>query len=142
MKVFRSKKVMKTLLFQLILVGVAASVFCGCATPSNNAATTTDRTVRDAPARARPDTESRGIVVRAAWFGTGTGTVNVTARVIELLRSEPQGFSGRADWLRIDPAPYRNKALVIIYDYHGAPHTLIATKERITYKLLIDNAIQ
>jgi hypothetical protein len=49
----------------------------------------------------------------------GGGTVgmlaDVTDRVVQLLRSEPNGFTATADWLRIDPTPGKNKSLLIRY---------------------------
>ncbi len=81
------------------------------------------------------------IVVTRALFGSGLNTVDVTKRVKELLESEPEGFSARADWLRNDPAPAKPKALAIIYDYRGK-HCLFVTawKEKVTKEILIENA--
>lgn len=81
------------------------------------------------------------VVVHSAAFGRGTHVVDVTARVIELLRTEPKGFSARNDWLHADPLPYNKKTLVINYDYQGKPYTLMVHGgSKVSCDLLIENA--
>ena len=79
-------------------------------------------------------------IVSARW-GSGTNVMDVTARVIELLHREPSGFAARVDWLKSDPAPYKNKTLLITYDYSGRRSSYIATGgSKVTYDLLLANA--
>lgn len=118
----------------LLVIAVAAVMLAGCASSPTQAA----------PPTAAHDTGKvatvAGITVHSARFGTGTNVVDVTDRVVELLRTQPQGFTARADWFGNDPRPYKRKAIVILYDYKGASHIFLATDERITADLLIKNA--
>lgn len=66
------------------------------------------------PLIARPETV-KDIRVELALFGSGTQLADVTDRVAQLLRDEPDGFTARADWLHIDPVPGKNKSLMIRY---------------------------
>ena len=112
-----------------ILIG--ATTICFLLTPTASAAISSGS----------PSTATGEILVATALFGSGTKVANVTKRVVELLHSDPDGFSARADWLRADPIPYKSKALVIAYDYKGK-HRLFVTPagERVSYKLLVANA--
>ena len=66
---------------------------------------------------------------------------DVTPRVIELLHREARGFAARVDWLGIDPAPYKNKTLVIVYYRAGKQNTFKASGGRkVSYELLLANA--
>ena len=85
------------------------------------------------------DASAPKIVVTKALFGSGLNVVDVTKRVAELLHSEPDGFSARADWLKSDPLPYKTKALVIAYDYKGR-HYLFVTTQKVSYQLLVEYA--
>ncbi len=77
----------------------------------------------------------------SARFAAGTNAIDVTARVIELLHREPAGFSARADWLKADPAPYRSKTLVIIYNYGGRQNLFsVVGGEKVSYDVLVANA--
>jgi hypothetical protein len=69
----------------------------------------------------------KGVIVEQALFGSGTSLADVTDRVVQLLLSEPQGFTAQSDWLRVDPAPGKNKSLVIRYVYHDAVRMFVVT---------------
>lgn len=87
------------------------------------------------------DTDIRDIDIRAATFGTGTHTADVTDRVIHLLQSDPAGFSARADTLGVDPLPYSNKCLIIDYYYKGKPcRFAVVGQQHVSYKLLLKKA--
>ncbi len=110
-------------LFSLI---IALFMFAGCAAAPNP--TKGSKIVRD-------------IEVQSAVFGSGANVADVTDRVVELLRSEPKGFTPRADWLRVDPLPYKRKSLAISYKYRGEPHLLVTSnQEKVSYDLLLKNA--
>jgi hypothetical protein len=115
---------------RLSIILLTASIgLVGCATSSN------------APAVAANDRTVRDIYVRSAEFGSGIHIADVTDRVSELLRIEPGGFWARADWLRVDPIPYKAKSLVIDYDYKGHPcRIFINSPNKVTYDLLVENA--
>jgi hypothetical protein len=94
-----------------------------------------------APAALHDSSPKVEITVTSALFGNGTKIADVTRRVEELLKTEPDGFAARADWLRADPNPYRSKAFVITYDYKGKHCTfLIPAGEKVSYKRLVENA--
>ncbi|MEP6664476.1 MAG: hypothetical protein ABJC04_12520 [Verrucomicrobiota bacterium] len=77
----------------------------------------------------------------SARYGVGTNIVDVTLRVIELLHRENTGFKVSPDWLKTDPAPYKNKALLIVYNSQGKPNIFNAPEgTRIKYQILLDSA--
>jgi hypothetical protein len=125
--------------FKLIVIAAAALAFCGCANIHTEAASTPPGQTKPAAGIRRAPVPA-GLSVRAARFGSGTNVTDVTDRVVELLRTQPQGFTARADWFGVDPRPYKRKAIVILYEYRGSPQVLLATEERITFDLLIENA--
>ncbi|HXE51940.1 MAG TPA: hypothetical protein VN541_02950 [Tepidisphaeraceae bacterium] len=89
------------------------------------------------PIVARPETV-RDIRVELALFGSGTHLADVTDRVAQLLRDEPAGFTARADWLHTDPAPGKNKSLLIRYRYHNQERLFLITGgNRASYEALI-----
>jgi hypothetical protein len=95
------------------------------------------------PSRAALDDDPSGskVVVTRALFGSGLKVQDVTQRVVDLLRTEPNGFSVRTDWLRDDPAPGKPKALAITYDYKGKHYLFVtASKEKVSNEILIENA--
>lgn len=114
-----------------LLPVLLASCLAGCAhdRPGSTAAL---------PAVAPSGRTVRDVVILSAVFGTGSTFVDVADRVAELLRTEPQGFTARSDWLRVDdPVPYKNKALVITYRHRGQERTFLATgDQRVSYDLL------
>jgi hypothetical protein len=87
--------------------------------PSNSQSA--DRFEPESPARVKD------IEIEQALFGSGTHLADVTGRVVELLRTEPKGFTAREDWLHIDPAPRKNKSLLIWYRYKGKERMYVIT---------------
>jgi hypothetical protein len=57
--------------------------------------------------------------VVSAYFGTGDGFADVTARVAELIRTEPAGFATTEDELQADPTPGLRKEFMVVYEYGG-----------------------
>jgi hypothetical protein len=82
----------------------------------------------------------RDVTIRSAVFGSGLKVADVTPRVIHLLHNEPAGFFARRDWLHVDPRPYKNKVLLINYEYKGKPFTLLVTDQKVNYELLEEYA--
>lgn len=81
------------------------------------------------------------VIVEQALFGSGTKLVDVTDRVVELLRSEPQGFKAEADWLRVDPVPGKTKSLWIRYVYRDTPRMfMVSLNNRASYQAMIAGA--
>ncbi|HEX5228242.1 MAG TPA: hypothetical protein VFW44_11055 [Bryobacteraceae bacterium] len=115
---------MKSLIAPLIVVVAISSLCAGdvqqdsfsCA-PSVTAAESVPSSVAKSttrPAIVHPETV-QDIRVELALFGSGTHLADVTDRVAELLRDKPEGFTARAEWFHIDPAPGKNKSLLIRY---------------------------
>jgi hypothetical protein len=96
---------MKTL--QLLLLGACLFWMTGCGT------TPRDSHVPPTAIRSR----SGEILVISAVYGSGTKFADVTARVNELLHQPSVEFFTRPEWLRADPTPGWNKALIIVYEY-------------------------
>lgn len=116
-------------------LALAAALLIGMAACSHHAA--------NPPARAIPGSGDvvGDVVIEQALFGSGAHLVDVTSRAVQLLRSEPQGFTARADWLRIDPEPGKNKSLLLRYNYRGKERFFIVTGEnRVSYNALISDA--
>ena len=133
-------------LITLLVIGVAVCeastagirpVPASCATSPQHmkSVRTAGHTTR--PIVARPETV-RDIRVELALFGSGTHLADVTDRVAQLLRDEPAGFTARADWLHTDPAPGKNKSLLIRYRYHNQERLFLITGgNRASYEALI-----
>ena len=104
----------------------------------------------------RPASASSGMVydvrIELALFGSGTHLADVTDRVIELLRSEPQaisantaitpnmvmGFTATAANLHIDPTPGKNKSLLIRYRWHDHERLFMVTGgQRASYAAMV-----
>lgn len=127
---------MKSLIATLVVVVAISSLCAGdvqqasmsCApsvtaiesAPSSVAKSTTQ------PAIAHPQTV-QDIRVELALFGSGTHLVDVTDRVAELLRDKPEGFTARAEWFHIDPAPGKNKSLLIRYRWRNQERYFLVT---------------
>ena len=70
----------------------------------------------------------------------GDRVADVTARVIELLHSQPDGFIVNAQSLGTDPKPGKGKLLTIDYDYKGHAFTLIISAgKKVSYQTLLEN---
>ena len=84
-------------------------------------------------------TTVKDVRIELALFGSGTHLVDVTDRAVELLRTQPQGFEARADWLKIDPMPGKNKSLLIRYRYHNQERYFMVTGgNRASYSALVE----
>jgi hypothetical protein len=115
---------------KLILTGVA--LFLLLPVPPLSAAITL------AP---KAKTEDNGLVVTSALFGSGRKVADVTKRVTELLAAEPREFFAKASSLRVDPWPYRTKALAILYRYEGKNCLFVVQGgDKVSYKILVENA--
>jgi hypothetical protein len=103
-----------TVKIQHILVVTAALLVVGCAVNS-------DQTIPSQPPSA--ETPSIGdIVIISATYGSGTNYADVTSRVNYWLRQPDGEFFARPEWLKADPTPGWNKALVIVYECKGHRH--------------------
>jgi hypothetical protein len=60
--------------------------------------------------------------ILAAYFGTGGTFADVTARVAELIQTEPGGFGTTGDVLGADPFPNLRKEFMVVYEYGGQRH--------------------
>jgi hypothetical protein len=70
------------------------------------------------------------IDIERATFGTGLSNTDVTAKVTNLLKSPSQSFVVNADTLGGDPAPYKNKSLIIDYLVDGERYRYSATSRQ------------
>ncbi len=102
---------MKIHLFQFLC---AALLVTGCAANS-------DRTTYS-PQPGAQSPAIGNISIISATYGSGTQFADVTARVIYWLRSPDAEFFARPEWLKADPTPGWNKALVIVYTCQGRRH--------------------
>jgi TPR repeat protein len=81
------------------------------------------------------------LTILSAEFGMGKQVTNLTARVIELLHTQPGGFTADAKSLGADPLPGKKKRLTIKYDYAGADYTFtIQAAKKVSYQSLVQNA--
>lgn len=96
------------------LFGVACSILLatGCAT--NQSA---PKTSYRPPAAA--ESPSANLLVISAVYGSGIHFADVTYRVNDLLHQPEVEFFARPEWLKADPTPGWNKALVIVYEHKG-----------------------
>ena len=62
------------------------------------------------------------ILIISATYGSGTHYADVTTRVNYWLRQPDAEFYARPEWLKADPTPGWNKALVIVYECKGQRH--------------------
>lgn len=91
------------------------------------------------PAAIQSSSVVKDVRIELALFGSGTNLVDVTDRATELLRTQPQGFEARADWLKIDPTPGKNKSLLIRYRYHDQERFFMVTGgNRASYAALVE----
>jgi hypothetical protein len=80
--------------------------------------------------------------VISAVYGSGTNFADVSIRVSDLVHQESQ-FQAHPSWLKVDPSPGWNKALVVIYDVKGQRH-IFTTGEggRVSAAILLESARQ
>lgn len=117
------KSALRGVLFAALLVSVALAQ----KNVSPQSGAPQPPTTRPAAVVPTPDAAMKDVRIELALFGSGTHLADVTDRVVELLRTQPQGFTARADWLKVDPAPGKNKSLLIRYRYHDQERTFMIT---------------
>ena len=88
-----------------------AVVLCGCVTSTP--------TSRPAVPPSSVSSPSANILVISAVYGSGTNFADVTYRVNDLIHQPTVEFFARPEWLKADPTPGWNKALVIVYELEG-----------------------
>ena len=97
-----------------VAIGVSMALVAGCASQSQ---------VPKPPAPATIPSPPADFLVISAVYGSGTHFADVTHRVDDLLHHRDDGiFFARPEWLRADPTPGWNKALVIVYEFKGVRH--------------------
>lgn len=94
----------------------------GCATSRNSA-------FRVVPLETQPAKAASDLTLVSAVFGADTQFADVTSRVIDLLNQPDTTFAANRRWLRVDPAPGRNKTLVIVYEFRGRRHQFTVGKD-------------
>lgn len=62
--------------------------------------------------------EKNGLQIVSAIYGSGTAFSDVTDEATSLLNNQTK-FYARPEWLRVDPTPGWNKALVIVFVFEG-----------------------
>jgi hypothetical protein len=101
-----------------VALGVGIALVAGCASQSQ---------VPKPPPPATISSPSAGFLLISAVYGSGPHFADVTHRVDDLLHHQGGGsFFARPEWLRADPTPGWNKALVIVYEFKGARHIFSA----------------
>lgn len=91
----------------LWIIGLGLFLAAGCATK---------------PPAARPaviSSPAAEVLVISATYGSGTRFADVTYRVNAMLHQPDVEFFARPEWLKADPTPGWNKALVIVYEHKG-----------------------
>lgn len=67
--------------------------------------------------------------------------MDVSYRVNELIHQGDVDFFARPEWLRADPTPGWNKALIIVFDYKGHRNTFVGGEGgRVSAEVLIRHA--
>jgi hypothetical protein len=127
---------------------IASALFiaagAGAATDQTSGAPAAAKTATRAEApTTRPASDAGAMVndvrIELALFGSGTHLADVTDRVVQLLRTEPQGFLARSDSLHIDPVPGKNKSLLIRYRYQDQERLFLITGgNRASYAALVE----
>ncbi len=88
---------------------------------------------------APPDSSS--ITIQSAEFGAKKKMADVTARVIELLHTNSDGFTVNTNTLGCDPFPRRKKHLTIKYEFKDFNFTSTnSIGDDVSYQTLINNA--
>lgn len=93
---------------KIFSIGFGLLLLAGCATKHR------DTRLMAPSAVSSPTTD---LLVISAVYGSGTKFADVTPRVNELLHQPDVEFFARPEWLRTDPTPGWNKALVIVYEF-------------------------
>ena len=111
---------MKT--FPLLNLGASLLLAAGCANTSSHFSKQ-NHTNQPPTADSSP---AAHLLIISAVYGSGTKFADVTYRVNDLLRQPGVEFFARPEWLKADPAPGWNKALVIVYEVRGRRYSFTA----------------
>ncbi len=117
----------------LLLLGLCLAIVTGCATQ------------RATSPQARPavnvDSPAVNLLLISAVYGSGTKYADVTYRVNNLIHQPNVEFFARPEWLKVDPTPGWNKALVIVYEFKGKRRTFTCGEGgRVSAEVLITAA--
>jgi hypothetical protein len=83
------------------------------------------------------------VTVVSATFGRDKKVVDVTARVIELLRTQPDGFHPNNKTLEANPPTRMKKQLTIQYRYQGADYTFVCgVGQLVSHQTFVNNALK
>lgn len=119
----------------LFLLGIVVSslLATGCATKTEAPKLTYHPIARSSPAAE--------LWVISATYGSGTQFADVTYRVNDLIHQPLVEFFARPEWLKADPTPGWNKALVIVYEFKGQ-RRIFSTGEggRVSLEMLVQPA--
>lgn len=86
------------------------------------------------------DFPNANLLIISAVYGSGTHFADVTYRVNDLLRQPGVEFFARPEWLKADPTPGWNKALVIVYEHQGHRRIFTAGEGgRVSVDTLLDD---
>ena len=120
------------------LTPLALTLACLTATTGCATQPTTQPSAPTTRSSPQPANAVNDVLIEQALFGSGTRLVDVTPRVVQLLRAEPAGFAPTADWLHADPVPGRNKSLLIRYRFRNKDRLFLVTgQNRASYAALI-----
>jgi hypothetical protein len=85
--------------------------------------------------------DSSSITIQSAEFGAKKKIADVTARVVELLHTNTDGFTVNVKTLGCDPFPGRKKHLTIKYEFKDFNFTsTVSSGDDVSYQTLINNA--
>jgi hypothetical protein len=80
-------------------------------------------------------------LVISAVYGSGISYADVTYRVNDMIHQPAVEFFARPEWLRADPTPGWNKALVVVYEFKGQRRTFTCGEGgRVSAEILIQEA--
>jgi hypothetical protein len=83
------------------------------------------------------------VTVVSATYGAGEHFVDVTARVIELLRTQPDGLVVESKTLEANPPTRLKKHLTIHYRFHGADYTFVCgVGQPVNHQTFVDNTLK
>lgn len=120
----------------LASLGLCLLLGAGCASPSHTKLPKPNPRVPVVSAAAE-------LLVISAVYGSGTAYADVTYRVNDMLHQPGVEFFARPEWLRADPTPGWNKALVIVYEFKGQRCTFTCGEGgRVSASILIDQAMK
>ena len=118
----------------LTCLGICILLVAGCASPSRTK-------LPHANPSAPVVSASADLLVISAAYGSGTSYADVTYRVNDMVHQPTVEFFARPEWLRADPTPGWNKALVIVYEFKGQRRIFTCGEGgRVSAEILIQEA--